>query len=101
MRTYQKQHGGQIEASTPSPPSLVYYWVKENWYRELSQICHSARAYVLMLLLMRSESETRLKQRRQRRQQEQQTSSGFILPQHQRFFVHFLAIIARLLQETS
>ena len=54
-----------------------------------------------MLLLMRSESETRLKQRRQRRQQEQQTSSGFILPQHQRFFVHFLAIIARLLQETS
>ena len=26
---------------------------KAQWYQELSQLCHSARAYVLMLILMR------------------------------------------------
>ena len=26
--------------------------VEENWYQELSQICHSARAYVLMLNML-------------------------------------------------
>ena len=31
--------------------------VEESWYRELIQMCHSARAYVLMLMLMLSTSE--------------------------------------------
>ena len=47
MRTYQKQYGEQ------SVRHLVYHQVEESWYRELSQICYSARAYVLMLMLMR------------------------------------------------
>ena len=42
MRTYRKQYGGR------SFRHLVYHWVEESWYQELSQICHSARAYVLM-----------------------------------------------------
>ena len=29
---------------------LVYHWVEESWYRELIQKCHSARAYVLILM---------------------------------------------------
>ena len=47
MQTYQKQYGEQ------SVRHLVYHQVEESWYRELSQICYSARAYVLMLMLMR------------------------------------------------
>ena len=31
---------------------LVYYRIEESWYRDLSQICHSARLYVLMLMFM-------------------------------------------------
>ena len=46
MRTYQKQYGGLFVRH------LVYHWVEESWYRELSQICHSARANVLLLTLM-------------------------------------------------
>ena len=45
MRTYQKQYGGR------SVRHLVYNRVQESWYRELSQICHSARAHVLVLML--------------------------------------------------
>ena len=30
--------------------TLVYHRGEESWYRELSQICYSARAYVLMLM---------------------------------------------------
>ena len=45
MRTYQKQYGGR------NVRHLVYNRVEESWYRELSQICHSARAYVLILML--------------------------------------------------
>ena len=37
MRTYQKQYGGRFVHH------LVYHWVEESWYRELSQKCHSAR----------------------------------------------------------
>ena len=47
MRAYQKQYGER------SVRHLVYDQVEESWYRELSQIRHSARAYVLMLMLMR------------------------------------------------
>ena len=32
---------------------LVYHRVEGSWYRELSQIYHSARAYVLIFMLMR------------------------------------------------
>ena len=48
MRTYQKQYGGRLVCH------LVYHRVEEaaGPNRELSQICHSARAYVLMLMLM-------------------------------------------------
>ena len=45
MRTHQKQYGER------SVRHLVYHQVEESWYRKLSQICHSARAYVLMLML--------------------------------------------------
>ena len=45
MRTYQKQYGGR------NVRHLVYNRVQESWYRELSQICHSACAYVLILML--------------------------------------------------
>ena len=47
MRTYQKQYGGR------SVRHLVYHRVEESWHRELTQKCHSARAYVPMLMLMR------------------------------------------------
>ena len=33
-------------------PSCLSYRVEESWYRELSQVCHSVRVYVLMLMLM-------------------------------------------------
>ena len=39
MRTYEKQYGGHFVRR------LVYHWVEDSGYRELSQICHSARAY--------------------------------------------------------
>ena len=47
MQIYQKQYGGR------SVCHLVYHRVEESWYRELSQICHSAcatyaYAYVLV-----------------------------------------------------
>ena len=38
MRTYQVQYGGRLARH------LVYHWVEESWYRELSQICYSALA---------------------------------------------------------
>ena len=47
MRTYQKQYSGRIVRDP------VNRRVEESWYRELSQICHSARAYVLMIMLIR------------------------------------------------
>ena len=47
MQTYEKQYGGRFVRH------LVYHWVEESWYRELSQICHSARAYVLTLMFIR------------------------------------------------
>ena len=43
-RTYQKQYGGRLVRH------LVYHPVEESWYRELSQICHCARTYLLMLI---------------------------------------------------
>ena len=46
MGTYQKQYGGRFVRH------LVYRRAEESWYQELSQICHYARAYVLMLMLM-------------------------------------------------
>ena len=33
-------------------PSCLSYRVEESWYRELSQVCHSVRVYVLMLMLL-------------------------------------------------
>ena len=36
---------------------LVYHWVEETWYQELSQIYHSARAYVLGLWLCAGENQ--------------------------------------------
>ena len=45
MRAYQKQYGGHFVRHR------FYDRVGESWYRELSQICHSARACVLMLML--------------------------------------------------
>ena len=52
MRTYQKQNGGCFLRY------LVYHRVKESWYRELNQMsgtqmCLSARGYVVMLMLIR------------------------------------------------
>ena len=44
MRTYQKQYGGRFARH------LVYHWVEKSWYRELSQICYSARAYMSLCL---------------------------------------------------
>ena len=43
MPSYKKQYGGRFVRH------LVYHWIEESWYRELSQKCLSARAYVLML----------------------------------------------------
>ena len=37
---------------------------KAQWYRELSQICHSVRVYVLMLILCASENQTLAKQQK-------------------------------------
>ena len=48
MRTYQKQYGGRFVRH------LVYHRVEESWYRELSQICHSAR---MSLCLCASENQ--------------------------------------------
>ena len=45
IQTYEKQYGGHFVCH------LVYHWVEESWYRELSQICHSKCVYVLMLML--------------------------------------------------
>ena len=39
MQTYQKQYSGRVVRH------LAYHRVEESWYRELNQICHSARAY--------------------------------------------------------
>ena len=50
MRTYQKQYGGRIVRH------LVYPRVEESWYRELSQICHFARVYVLMVMLSENQA---------------------------------------------
>ena len=44
MLTYQKHYGGRFVHH------LVYHWVEERWYRELSQICHCACAHVLILM---------------------------------------------------
>ena len=44
MQSYQKQYGGRFVRH------LVYHLVEENWYREKSQIWHSARTYVIMLM---------------------------------------------------
>ena len=44
MPTYQIQYGRRFVRH------LVYHWVEESLYREQSQICHSARAYVRMLM---------------------------------------------------
>ena len=46
MLTYQKEYRGR------SVHHLVYRLVKESWYGEWSQICHSAHGYVPMLTLM-------------------------------------------------
>ena len=44
MGTYQKQYGKRLVRL------LVCHQVEESWFRQLSQIYHSA--YVLMLMLM-------------------------------------------------
>ena len=48
VRTYEKQYGGH------SVRHLVYHWVEWSWYGELSQICHSARAYAYGYTLVKT-----------------------------------------------